>query len=84
MLKLNPWTPTFFAFFLLFTGYFESRANDSGMPFIYAFLPMIVWQVSWFFAQLQKDNDELRARLDALEGKTNAEELPENRAVAPG
>ncbi|WP_155367935.1 hypothetical protein [Gimesia maris] len=54
------------------------------MPFIYAFLPMIVWQVSWFFAQLQKENDELRARLDVLEGKETAEELPENRAVAHG
>lgn len=82
MQKLNPWTPTFFALFLVFIGYFESRANDSAMPFIYAVLPMIIWQVSWFLTQLQKENNELRARLDVLEGKETAEELPENRAVA--
>ena len=40
--------------------------------------------VTLFLLQLQNENDELRARLDVLEGKTNAEELPENRAVVPG
>ena len=40
--------------------------------------------VTLHLVQLQKENDELRTRLEALEGREPATDLPENGAVAHG
>ncbi|MFH1302847.1 MAG: hypothetical protein ABIK07_17425 [Planctomycetota bacterium] len=39
--------------------------------------------VTFGLLQLQKENAELRARLDALDGKATTETMPGNRAVNP-
>ncbi|QDT77311.1 hypothetical protein Mal35_07370 [Gimesia maris] len=80
MQRMNPWMLLVTAVFFSITYYFGK--GNTGM--IAVGLLVLFNLVTLFLLQLQKENDELRARLDALEGKTNAEELPENRAVAHG
>ena len=64
---------------------FESFTEGNKLYFFFfANIPWIFMFVTFSLSQLQKENDELRKRLNALEGKETAEELPENRAVVPG
>jgi|GEM_PF-5072551 len=64
---------------------FESFTEGNKLYFFFfANIPWIFMFVTFSLSQLQKENDELRKRLNALEGKETAEELPENQAVIPG
>ena len=64
---------------------FESFTEGNKLYFFFfANVPWIFMFVSFSLSQLQKENDELRTRLEALEGHAPATELPENRAVAHG
>ncbi|WP_417393495.1 hypothetical protein [Gimesia sp.] len=75
MQRMNPWM-------LLVTAVFVSISSYGGSGLLAGGLMTLFVLVTLFLLQLQKENDELRARVDALEGKTTAEELPENRAMA--
>lgn len=82
MQRMNPWTPTIIAFLFSAIAVFESF-TEGKMLYVFFFgnVPWIFMFVTFSLTQLQKENDELRARVDALEGKETAEELPGNRAV---
>ena len=77
MQRMNPWMLLFTAVFFSISIYFSR--GETG--FLAAGLLVLFNLVTLFLLQLQKENDELRARLGALEGKETAEEMPENRAV---
>ncbi len=77
MQRMNPWMLLVTAVFFSIATYFGS---SDGSLIAGGLLTLFVL-ITLSLLQLQKENDELRARLDALEGKTTAEEMPENRAV---
>lgn len=84
MPKFNPWTPTIIALLFSLTAVIESVGqNNWRYSFFFVNVPWIFMFVTFCLSQLQKENQELRARLDALEGKETVEALPENRAVNP-
>lgn len=85
MPRMNPWTPTIMALLFSALAVFESFTEGNKLYFFFfANVPWIFMFVSFSLSQLQKENDELRARLEALEGHEPTADLPENRAVAPG
>lgn len=72
---------------LLVTAVFSSISiwfSGDGTKFVATGIFVLFNLVTLHLIELQKENDKLRKRLDALEGKETAEELPENRAVVPG
>ncbi|QDT91096.1 hypothetical protein [Gimesia algae] len=77
MQRMSPWMLLVTAAFFSISVYFSS---SDGSRIAGGLLTLFVL-VTLFLLQLQKENDELRARLDALEGKVTVEELPENRAA---
>ncbi len=80
MQRMNPWM-------LLITAVFSSIAiwfSREGTEFVAIGIFVLFNLVTLHLLQLQKENDELRTRLEALEGHAPATELPENRAVAHG
>ncbi|WP_299468674.1 hypothetical protein [uncultured Gimesia sp.] len=84
MQKLNPWTPTFFALLFSATAVFESITQGNWLySFFFVNVPWMFMFVTFGLLQLQKENAELRARLDALDGKATTETMPGNRAVNP-
>jgi len=77
MQRMNPWMLLVTAVFFSIATYFGSSDGSliaGGLLTLFAL-------VTLFLLQLQKENDELRARVDGLEGKETAEEMPENRAA---
>lgn len=85
MPRMNPWTPTIIALLFSALAVFESFTEGNKLYlFFFANVPWIFMFVTFSLSQLQKENDELRTRLDALEGKETAADMPENKAVAPG
>ncbi|WP_339688064.1 hypothetical protein [Gimesia maris] len=74
MQRMNPWMLLVVAVFFSISTYFGS---SDGSRIAGGLLTLFVL-VTLFLLQLQKENDELRARLDALEGKETTEEMPKN------
>ena len=69
---------------LLVTAVFFSISiffSDGGGGIVAVGLLSLFNLVTLFLLQLQKENQELCARLDALEGKATVEAMPENQAV---
>ncbi|WP_417382769.1 hypothetical protein [Gimesia sp.] len=80
MSKISHWTPLVLASMIAFTASIESLGDNKRFLMFFGSLPMIFYFITISLQKLQKENDELRARLDALEGKETTEEMPENRA----
>lgn len=79
MQKMNPWMLLLTAVFFSIAIYF--RDGDGGL---FAVGLLVLFNlVTLFLLQQQKENAELRSRLDALEGKVTVEPMLENRAVNP-
>ncbi len=79
---MNPWIPTIIALLFSATAVVESITQGNWLySFFFVNVPWIFMFVTFCLTQLQKENEELRARVDALEYKEPAEELPGNRAV---
>ncbi|QDV48858.1 hypothetical protein [Gimesia fumaroli] len=79
MSKMNPWMLLVTAVFFSIAIYF----SDGGGGLFAVGLLVLFNLVTLFLLQQQKENAELRSRLDALEGKATVETMPENRAVNP-
>lgn len=82
MSKISHWTPLVLASMIAFTASIESLGDNKRFLVFFGSLPMLFYFITISLQKLQKENDELRARVDALEGKETAEELPGNRAMA--
>ena len=79
--KIGPWTPVIFCAglsLLTVVGnlvtQFITGTSDGVTVVFYCFLPMCFYMVGAFLSQLQKENHELRARIDKLTSTPNAEE----------
>lgn len=79
MSKMNPWMLLVTAVFFSIAIYFSDGDGD----FFAVGLFVLFNLVTLFLLQIQKENDTLRARLDALEGKVTVERVPGNRAANP-
>ncbi|QGQ23109.1 hypothetical protein F1728_10695 [Gimesia benthica] len=80
MQRMNPWMILVTTVFFSIAVYFSQ--GDGGLNAVG--LLVLFNLVTLHLVQLQKENDELRTRLEALEGPAPATDLPENRAVAHG
>lgn len=80
MPRMNPWMLLVTTVFFSIAVYFGK--GDAGL--LAVGLLVLFNLVTLHLVQLQKENDELRMRLEALEGREPATDLPENGAVAPG
>ncbi len=83
MQKMNPWTPTIIALMFSLVAVIES-VGQNNMRYLLFFVnvPWIFMFVTFCLSQLQKENEELRTRLDALEGNVPTEETPGNKVVS--
>lgn len=75
MQKFSPWAPTIFATMFSLIAVLQSVSEDN-MRYLMFFgnVPLIFMFVSFYLVQLQKENQEMRARLDALESNPAVEE----------
>ncbi|MCA9013720.1 MAG: hypothetical protein KDA77_00180 [Planctomycetaceae bacterium] len=79
MSKMNPWMLLVTAVFFSIAGYFSDGDGE-----LFAVGLLVLFNlVTLFLLQQQKENAELRSRLDILEEKATVKTMPENRAVNP-
>jgi hypothetical protein len=81
--KLGPWTPAIFCAFLslitvtgnLFVGFTNGVTPSSGIDGVfYCFLPMCFYFVGALLSTLQRENRELRTRIEGLASQRRGEE----------